>query len=192
MGYTVHGILQSRILEWVAFPFSRGSSQHRDWICIAGRFFTSWVTKGADKHPPWTGETPQHRIVWQKMSTVKFEKLCHCGDCVTSNCRKCHPPKSPAAGLRTPSWFLYPVSPSHGLPWANDHTRQDTEGSLKVTFSFRTPQHPCQTLLRQHSSLRHFISLSAFLLSRPSQTSISEEDPPSVFPPNFLPRLFPK
>ena len=30
MGYTVHGILQARILEWVAFPFSRGSSQPRD------------------------------------------------------------------------------------------------------------------------------------------------------------------
>ena len=30
MGYSVHGILQARILEWVAFPFSRGSSQPRD------------------------------------------------------------------------------------------------------------------------------------------------------------------
>ena len=30
MYYTVHGILQARILEWVAFPFSRGSSQTRD------------------------------------------------------------------------------------------------------------------------------------------------------------------
>ena len=28
--YRVHGILQARILEWVAFPFSRGSSQPRD------------------------------------------------------------------------------------------------------------------------------------------------------------------
>ena len=28
MDYTVHGILQARILDWVAFPFSRGSSQH--------------------------------------------------------------------------------------------------------------------------------------------------------------------
>ena len=39
MDYTVHGILQPRILEWVAFPFSRGSSQHRDQTqvsCIAG------------------------------------------------------------------------------------------------------------------------------------------------------------
>ena len=30
MDYPVHGILQARILEWVAFPFSRGSSQCRD------------------------------------------------------------------------------------------------------------------------------------------------------------------
>ena len=48
MDYTVHGILQARILEWVAFPFSRGSSQPSDWTqvsCIAGEFFTSWATK---------------------------------------------------------------------------------------------------------------------------------------------------
>ena len=42
--YTVHGILQARILEWVAFPFSRGPSQPRDQTQvshIAGGFFTS-------------------------------------------------------------------------------------------------------------------------------------------------------
>ena len=42
--WTIHGILQSRILEWVAFPFSRGSSQSRDQTQvspIAGRFFIS-------------------------------------------------------------------------------------------------------------------------------------------------------
>ena len=32
---TVHGILQARILEWVAFPFSRGSSQPRDWTQVS-------------------------------------------------------------------------------------------------------------------------------------------------------------
>ena len=31
MDYTIHGLLQAEILEWVAFPFSRGSSQPRDW-----------------------------------------------------------------------------------------------------------------------------------------------------------------
>ena len=43
-GIPVHGILQARILEWVAFPFSKGSSQPRDRTqvsCIAGGFFTS-------------------------------------------------------------------------------------------------------------------------------------------------------
>ena len=45
-GTVVHGILQARILEWIAFPFSRWSFQPRDWTqvsCIAGRFFTSWA-----------------------------------------------------------------------------------------------------------------------------------------------------
>ena len=44
MDYTAHGILQARILEWVVFPFSRGSSQPRDQTQvsrIAGGFFTS-------------------------------------------------------------------------------------------------------------------------------------------------------
>ena len=47
MDYIVCGILQARILDWVAFPFSRGSSQPRDQTQIsriAGRFFTSWAT----------------------------------------------------------------------------------------------------------------------------------------------------
>ena len=44
---SVHGIIQARILEWVAIPFSRGCSWYRDWArvsCIAGRFFTVWAT----------------------------------------------------------------------------------------------------------------------------------------------------
>ena len=48
--YAVQGILQIRILEWLAFTFSRGSSQPRDWTqvaCIAGGFFTSWAIREA-------------------------------------------------------------------------------------------------------------------------------------------------
>ena len=44
MDYTVHGILQARILAWVAIAFSKGSSQSRDQTQvshIAGGFFTS-------------------------------------------------------------------------------------------------------------------------------------------------------
>ena len=44
MNYTIHGLLQARILEWVAISYSRESSQPRDQTqvsCIAGGLFTS-------------------------------------------------------------------------------------------------------------------------------------------------------
>ena len=52
VNYTVHGILQARILEWGAILFSRGCSQLRDWTQVsrtAGGFFTSWATRVAHK-----------------------------------------------------------------------------------------------------------------------------------------------
>ena len=52
MDYSVHGILQDRILERVAIAFSRGSSQPRDQIqvsCIEGGFFISWTTRDAQE-----------------------------------------------------------------------------------------------------------------------------------------------
>ena len=50
-GFSVKGILQAGILEWVAIPFFRGSSWPRDqtWVsCIAGKFFTIWDTREAN------------------------------------------------------------------------------------------------------------------------------------------------
>ena len=44
-GSSAHGMFQARMLEWVAIPFSEGSSQPRDWTwvsCITGRFFVVW------------------------------------------------------------------------------------------------------------------------------------------------------
>ena len=49
-GSSIHGILQARILEWVAIAFSRRSSQPRDQTrvsCIAGRRFNLWATRKA-------------------------------------------------------------------------------------------------------------------------------------------------
>ena len=49
-GSSIHGILQARILELVAIPFSRGSSWPRDQTqvsCIEGRFFIIWATREA-------------------------------------------------------------------------------------------------------------------------------------------------
>ena len=69
----VHGILQAKILEWVAFLFSRGSSQSRDQTqvsCMAGGFFTSWATKEAPKY--WSG--------WKGIFLIQESKrsLLHC------------------------------------------------------------------------------------------------------------------
>ena len=55
MDYIVHGILQARILEWIAFLFSRGSSQPRNWTQvshIAGGFF-NWAAREAQEY--WCG-----------------------------------------------------------------------------------------------------------------------------------------
>ena len=55
-GFSVYGILQAKILEWVAIPFSRGSSQPRDWTLvshIANIFFTIWAAREAQEY--WNG-----------------------------------------------------------------------------------------------------------------------------------------
>ena len=67
INYTVHGILQNRILEWAAFPFSRGSSQPRDWTqasCSEGKFFTSWATKSC------------YLSIIEKKKIIQFGDLC--------------------------------------------------------------------------------------------------------------------
>ena len=56
MDYTVHGILQARILEWVAFPFSRLSFQSRDQTQVshtASVFFTIWTTNISYESVDW-------------------------------------------------------------------------------------------------------------------------------------------
>ena len=86
-GFSDHGILQARILEWVAIPFSRGSSQSRyqtQVSCIAGRFFNIWATREAQwgensraqskrQKPREMPKTSVHgtRISWYEPDTVK-------------------------------------------------------------------------------------------------------------------------
>ena len=68
-GSFVLGILQARILEWVAMLSSRGSSRPRDWTrvsCIADRFFTIWATTHTHTHTQWNVTQPK-----------KLMKSCH-------------------------------------------------------------------------------------------------------------------
>ena len=56
---SVHGVLQARILEWVAISFSRGASRPRNWTlvscisCIGRQILYRWVTREALCYPKW-------------------------------------------------------------------------------------------------------------------------------------------
>ena len=70
-GSSLHGILQARILEWVATSFSRGSSQPRDWTLvshIAGRCFNLWATREAQTSTKW-------KIWWSTLHSRESHSL---------------------------------------------------------------------------------------------------------------------
>ena len=69
-GASVHGILQARILEWIAISFSRGSSWPRNWTwvsCIADRFITDWATREALRC--------QIFLIWLQFSSVQLSRV---------------------------------------------------------------------------------------------------------------------
>ena len=113
---SVHGIFQARIMEWVAMPSSRGSSQPRDQTQVshtAGWFFTIWATREAyiyaytqkdtmyTRYPrgcgKWNGFI-SHTVVWTLRSNCTGHRF------------KCHvawfPPPNKSEGM-TP--FVLPV-----------------------------------------------------------------------------------
>ena len=72
-GSSVHGILQARILEWVAMPTFKGSSRPRDWNCIS---YISCIGRQVLYH--WaTWEAPLLiAISWEFMTKMIFRNLC--------------------------------------------------------------------------------------------------------------------
>ena len=82
---SVHGILQARILEWVAIPFSRGSCRPRDWTwdsCFAGRFFTIWATSSVQSlchvwlfATPWTAARQASLSITNSRSLPKLMSI---------------------------------------------------------------------------------------------------------------------
>ena len=81
-GFSVHGILGARILEWIDIPFFRGSSWPRDQTlvsCIIGRFFTIWATrKSTMGRGKWTMRVTLfsfennaiERTLWKQSNTI--------------------------------------------------------------------------------------------------------------------------
>ena len=79
-----HGILQTRILEWVAIPFSRGSSQPRDRTqvsCISGEFFTLWATREAQyvrvHEYKFVEESILEQTIWFSKNVPGQESFCY-------------------------------------------------------------------------------------------------------------------
>ena len=94
-GSSAHGILRARILEWVAYPFSRRSSQPRNPTgvsCIAGRFFTSWAVGKSNFRP---SQSHSHLSNW-----------------VTPDCYY----------LELPTEFMQSNFNMYPLPWSGDLT----------------------------------------------------------------------
>ena len=74
---TVHGILQARTPEWVSFPFSRGSSQPRDWAQISALQVVSLPAKpqGKPKNP---GVGSLFLLQWIFLAQESNRGLLHC------------------------------------------------------------------------------------------------------------------
>ena len=78
-GFSVHGILQTRILKWVALSFSRGSSRTTDgtnaYPALAGGLFTAWATWEA--HPTCKSMAPLPRARWVlTLKCIKLDTFC--------------------------------------------------------------------------------------------------------------------
>ena len=97
-GSSVHGILQARILEWVAISFSRGSSRPRDrtWVSrISGRRFNLWATREAEKTPTLGKTEGKKRRGWQMRRSLVITNAMDLPEgqaslvcCSTWNCKK--------------------------------------------------------------------------------------------------------
>ena len=127
-GSSVHGILQRRILKWVAISFSRRSSQPRDRTqvsCIAGRLLTVWATS----------ETLSRDIL-----TGTFFFLL--------NSRLSLSEKAMAPHSSTLAWQI---------PWTEEPDGQQSMGTLRVghdfTFTFSFHFHALEKEMATHSSV---------------------------------------
>ena len=107
------GIFQARILEWVAMPSSRESSQTRDWTQVshvAGRFFTSWAKREAQN---WC----EHDVLarnWTRISLVGGKN----STAESPTQPRLKPNQNPTWDLNPPGWDSNPAK-THGT-WFQD------------------------------------------------------------------------
>ena len=130
----VQGILQARILEWVAVPFSRGSSQPRDWTQvthIAGGFFTSWATRkalwsGQHNSKNWPQENGEKNWPWSwRLTGLETIKMALTQPATWLQLTLAHNTSLFQGGW---DWF------TNLLSWISSGSRSMLEGILKLEF----------------------------------------------------------
>ena len=137
LGSSVLKILQARILEWVAVPFSRVSSWPRDRILvshIAGRFFTIWATGN-------------QMIRLFKIMCVRAPSLQLCP--TLCDPMDCSPPGSSVSGIsqaRISQWVA--ISSSRGSSWPRDRTHISCTGK-KILHHWATTYHKIHPILSE-------------------------------------------
>ena len=132
-GSSVHGILQVRILEWVAIHFSTGSSQPRDqsWVShIASRFFTFLATRKA-----WTLKKRTHKmnpVFAQNIFLMAFFKIM-------------------AQGMRLAVWLSERVTRRRGFQGS-----WDLDGMMPVRkeYTHPTPPQPRTSCTHTHKTMQ--------------------------------------
>ena len=120
-GSSVHGIFQARILDCVAMPSSRGSSQPKDWtqvFCISGRFFTIWATREAPLDPTW-GHVCASRSV-RDCRIFFIHSFCECFSSVRFSCSVVSDslPPHESQHTRPPCPSPSPGVHSNSRPWS--------------------------------------------------------------------------
>ena len=150
MDSTIHGILQARTLEWVAYPFSRASSQPRDWTgvsCIAGGFFTNWTINKQNR--PWTQHPPPALTSFLSLTdTVKLALRVVCLHISTSSPQiwsqsilsasdvSCPmKPLLPQCVVKHESWNQLPVSQTGYFSYILTKTTHDNSLNAEVNVS---------------------------------------------------------
>ena len=136
-GSSVHGILQARILEWVAMPSSRRSSQHRDWTqvscvsCIGRRILYHWATRKACLlfKPPVCDvyHQPEQINTWCELSVLRLSQ---------------HKIKGPALLIQehfitflwTSAWLIHPQN--NGPVGKQDQSQAEVLCVFKSKFMF--------------------------------------------------------
>ena len=137
-GSSVHGILQARVLEWVAMPSSRGSSQPRDWTqvsCAAGRFFTT--------EPPGKPFVTSHHQIQAAHDSLEIRETA---------------PSLPPLDITGPAWFkgFNPFSLILSRIWLyyHPHLKEKNSKFQVYHYLYQHPNYFSQTYLPTTAALK--------------------------------------